>query len=287
MSVTDYFAAARERYAILLRRRAGLPRPWTNDPVFKEWKFTCVHREDDRTTTWLRENVRDPQAENPVGALMSTVAFRWFNRIETGEKLLPVLLRPDGWDLGEAAAVLDDQTDKIFTAAYIIRSDFGERKVDSVARAIENIYADREKIVAEIREHNTLEHACEVLTRYHLMGSFMAYEVVSDLRWTCLLRDAVDIMSWACPGPGAARGLGRALYDDVGRYNYTGGKKQKEEMLDEMRELLEVCQDPTYWPRSYRKWEMREVEHWLCEYDKLVRARSGEGRPKQRFYPHA
>ena len=44
-------------------------------------------------------------------------------------------------------------------------------------------------------------------------------------------------------------------------------------MLELMRELLAVA--PSYWPADFAPWEMREVEHWCCEYDKYRRAKSG------------
>jgi len=40
---------------------------------------------------------------------------------------------------------------------------------------------------------------------------------------------------------------------------------------------------PLHWELPGR-WEMREVEHWLCEYDKYRRAASGK-RMKRKFTP--
>jgi hypothetical protein len=40
---------------------------------------------------------------------------------------------------------------------------------------------------------------------------------------------------------------------------------------------IEGChQEAEHWPA----WEMREVEHTLCEFDKYERARLGEGKPR-------
>ena len=57
--IDAFFAYARERYRIRLKRNAGESKPWTDDPILAQYSFTEVFREDDKTTRWLRENVRD------------------------------------------------------------------------------------------------------------------------------------------------------------------------------------------------------------------------------------
>lgn len=82
-NIDQFFSIARERHSIYLRRKAGLPRPWSSDPIFNKYRFCNVFRELDRTTVWFRENVRDHYADSPA-ALLATLVFRMFNRIETG-----------------------------------------------------------------------------------------------------------------------------------------------------------------------------------------------------------
>ena len=128
----------------------------------------------------------------------------------------------------------------------------------------------------------TLQQAHSVLCEFPYMGKFMAYEVVTDLRHTALLRHAEDIHSWANMGPGAARGLGRVFSDDPGHWNYNSDKHQ-ELMLAQLSVLLELAHGGKLWPSQWPGWEAREVEHCLCEFDKYERVRLGEGKPKQRF----
>jgi hypothetical protein len=49
----QYFATAREREHIRIKRMAGEPYPWSDDPVFRDWRFCNVHREHDKTTEWF------------------------------------------------------------------------------------------------------------------------------------------------------------------------------------------------------------------------------------------
>lgn len=110
----------------------------------------------------------------------------------------------------------------------------------------------------------------------------MAYEIVSDVRWTPVLSGARDIASWAAAGPGCARGLGWVAYGDSDRFNYQKDADQAR-MLPLMRELLAMSRDSANWPPEYEPWEMREVEHWLCETTKYVRMRDEGIPPRQRF----
>lgn len=94
-TVNTFFADARERHAVYLRRKAGNPRPWTKDPVMRQYRITNVFRELDKTTTYLRNNIRDPLRDHPL-VLPAVSLARWFNYIPSMETLFlqPSLLSP-------------------------------------------------------------------------------------------------------------------------------------------------------------------------------------------------
>lgn len=329
MDPAPFFAYARERQAVLLRRRAGQPRPWSTDPAFANNRFCNVFREDDRTTIWFRENVRDRLAHQPE-VLLATVLFRWFNRITTGEAIFCEGWTERGhsaWDeflssgdtrvLREAILKIVGYAGPFVTGAYIIKTPSGMDKLDGVLYGIREFANNKRsgadwRMVAENylqhRGERTLESMWVWLCQFPFLGPFMAYEVVSDLRYTALLDRAPDIMTWANAGPGATRGLNR-IWGRTPIDKTIPARQQSEEM----RQLLACAHDPVgaYWPRQtedggvttngYRvdlpydimtgprawpQWDMRTVEHTLCEYDKIERVRRGEGRMKQRFTPH-
>ena len=114
-----FFTTARDRFHIRLRREANEPPPWTEDLIFREWKFCNVHREHDKTTIWFRENIRDPLKDDAPNVTQATTIFRWFNRIETGEIIKDLLL--NGWDTEECRRRLKD-VHPILTGAYKIGS---------------------------------------------------------------------------------------------------------------------------------------------------------------------
>ena len=134
-----YFAFLRERYRILLRRRAGEPWPWTDDPVLRAWRFCNVRREAARTTVAFRETVRDPLRDDPH-VLFATIAWRWFNLIATGEVLRPFLMSRDAWDRPEVARLLQERHSaggNIFAGAYMVNSPQIRPKLPSILDCID------------------------------------------------------------------------------------------------------------------------------------------------------
>lgn len=273
----EFFALARERYNILLRRREGQPRPWTSDDILRQFKFCNVFREDDATTIWIKENIRDPLREDGF-AMPAMAVCRWFNRIGTLEVLRPMLLERR-WDSVQARELLKDVS-PLVTAAYLVSSPRGMTKLDGLLWAIDQAHvplAQRGASMVRSSRPHTIEETTEYLARFNNMGDFLAYEVASDLVHTKLLANAPDIMTWANPGPGATRGISRLVNNDLGKPLSRGGG------IEVMRELLRLSQDPENWPAEWPSWTMREVEHTLCEFDKYERTRLGEGTPKQKF----
>jgi hypothetical protein len=273
---SEYFKTARERYRIKLHRESGGPRPYSVDPIFQQWRFCNVFREDDKTTVWFRENIRNHAAD----PLRATAIFRWFNRIETGEKIKDLIL--NGWDTEEARRRLQ-HVNPVVTGAYIIKGMDGYNKLDGVLYCIDHALPVLDKYKDQwesdsVSHPTTLQEAWSDLCDVYYLGRFMAYEIVSDLRWTPLLNRAPDIMEWANAGPGCSRGLEWI----TGETLKPGSVQSQNRMNVLMRELLEMSQDPVYWPSGWPQWEMREVEHWACEFDKYKRAQEGM-KLKRRF----
>jgi len=268
-----YFYWIHERETIRIAKEVERrPQPWTDDPILQKFKFCQVFREDDRTTRWFKHHIRNVWRDDPE-VLMATVIFRWFNFIETGRTLLKHNLHIE-WDRKKAIEEITKQ-DQWITGAYIIKTPNRMDKVTGVAECVSHMWGDREKLVDEILESKSLEKAWKILRDYPYMGPFMAYEVVTDLRHTYLLRDATDILTWANAGPGAMRGLNRLAGRDLDFCRRT------HPWNDEMRNLWEISRErlnPNLIDLS--KFEMREIEGGLCEFDKYSRIFNEEGRTR-------
>jgi hypothetical protein len=330
MGYQSFFAYARERHAIYLRRQMGVPRAeLTKDPILRQFRFCNVFRELDTTTAWFREHVREPLRDRPE-VLLATVVYRWFNRIESGK----VLWSTDG-DVYSSPfeeflttgrpSVLRSALQRVFplgpyvTGSYIIKTPDGMTKLDGVCWSIGAFNKARfrydetldhkgplnwREVAAECLDwkHHTpssMESMWGWLRQHRFIGDFMAYEIVSDLQHTDLLCDAPDIMTWANAGPGATRGLNRIHERPLNQ------QLAKDRQCAEMSALLKLSQSPQFWPKwdgerwvgdlpedmdryqpdAWPTWDMRTVEHQMCEWDKYLRVLNGEGTPRQKFKP--
>lgn len=291
--VSKFFKYARERQQIHLKKKAGDPWPWTKDPILQKYRFCSVFREDDRTTVWFREHVRDPLRDSPR-VLLATVVFRMFNRIETGEAIFcdDALL-----GIGHSAFAEFLQGGKVsvlkrailkrlgkrgpyVTGSYTIMGPAGLGKLDGVLEVIRRFYKkDDWELIAKHALVNTgsvtLEQMWDTLRVESYLGVFHSYEIVTDLRHTALLERAPDVMTWASPGPGARRGLNHTYGRPVNDKSVS-----REGLIEEMRVITEHSRDPNLWPKDWPKWEMRDTEHTMCEWWKYERTRLGISRPK-------
>lgn len=291
-----FFNYARARYKIMLHRQAGMDAPWTDDSILQEYRFCNVFREDDVVTQWIREHVRNPLRDDERVVLAMVVA-RWFNRVSTLKRiwgLLPtahkdVNMSTDlfhDWNSDYARKRLKNHA-PLVTGAYMVKTPAGMNKLEGVLQCIDIVAAaiDRGELRHAIQSglFTTLREATTWLSQFPYLGPFMAYEVVTDLRHTSILENATDIMTWANPGPGAARGAGRVL--GHGPDHFDRNRAADHDLIQVvMQNLLELAHPlNTHWPSDWPSWEMRDVEHTLCEFDKYERARLGEGTPKQRY----
>ena len=301
-----------ERHKIYVMRDVGSEFPWTCCPILQTYRFTNVFRELDATTIHLRKN--EPHAwsagtllhdEHAFKSLLFyAVATRWFNRIDVVDKLLwhprnqsedtHVVghLDPEFWNHDAVERHLREWRPKgpWVTGAYIIHTPNGKGwdKLTGVVEDINEIWLDLHNLYERWNEEDqnnwegvSLEWATNDLTRYRDIGEFMAYEIVSDLRWN-LLKDAPDINTWANPGPGARRGLGWVQEGDPDSKRFQGKKANAQCQLA-MRDLLVLWLDRRGPTNNGTLPEMRDVEHSLCEYDKWRRTHAGLGRPRGKF----
>lgn len=291
----------RERHQVYLRRCRGKPKPWTDDEVMRTVFFTNPYRENDKVTRWFREYIRGPLADDPR-VLFATVAFRWFNLPATALVLMDVSPggEPDwdapgnlltNWDPEAALYRLGRRRadgDTIFTGAFIINSPPGEPKLEAIVRRVNNVWRHRQDFENMYALHQvyadppiSMQSVHAHLREFDGMGGFMAYEVVCDLRYTYMLRYATDRMTWCNPGPGCIRGLYRLAGETwPGKGDNAHSPPLPKDWTERMTGLL---------AESRRRlgpmppFEMREVEHSLCEWDKYERVLWNDGKPKRHY----
>lgn len=265
-----YWVTERER--IRIRKERGDPQPWTESYILQTYRFCNVRREDDRVTVWVRKNIREPYADHPLLWLMLCYA-RQINWPETLAELIAEGAWPSNqnFEPQQVTSVLDARKargDKVYTGAYMISAP-------ATKGANKNTYIS-EKVVGGLwqRRHsfprsNTLQYTHRWITMTNGWGQFMAYQAVVDMRFTKILQDASDVARWAAAGPGTIRGLNRLYGRSV------DASLSQNQALHEMRAIYPLVLSVTGVHVDFS-----DVPNMLCETDKYLRVKLGEGKPR-------
>jgi hypothetical protein len=283
MAEPDYtalFEWVTKREAIAKRRREGAMPPWSDDPILANYRFCNVRREDDTVTKWIRLNIREVFGDHQLLFLMLCIA----RQVNWPETLASLIQTPDAWPSGNGfspgalEAALGARAAKglkVWTGAYVIAAGSvkGVAKHTHVAHnVLAPLFDERLRFTAHFAARPSLESTHTLLASFNGWGAFMAYQAVVDMRFTRLLCDAGDIGSWAAAGPGTLRGLnrlhGRALNAPI----------RQTQALDEIRAIDRVVRAATGVDMDFS-----DIPNILCETDKYLRVRNGEGKPRAGF----
>lgn len=287
-----YWRFAAKRQDLFVKRINGEPAPWTDDPVLAAHRFTNVYRAADRVSQYLIANViyRGPKAAEEV--FFRTLLFKFFNRIETWEKLTAHVGTPSwrAFDFERYARALDAMLargDRVYSAAYIMPSPrFGcARKHRNHLRLLEHMMRDgAPRRVARAR---SLAEVFGVLRAYRSIGDFLAFQFTVDLNYSELID--FSEMEFVVAGPGARDGIRKCFADTGGLCEADVIRVVTERAEEEFGKL--GLRFETLWGRPL---QLIDCQNLFCEVDKYARVvhpefsgASGRTRIKQRFQPRA
>jgi hypothetical protein len=262
-----------ERESIRLKKKAGEPKPWTDDEILQHYRFCNVRRMDDKVSQWLLKNWYEPFFNHP-NILTACVLARQLNNPDSLEEVG----FPEKWNPSRVRRILERRAAaglRNLSAAYIITGKMGGTKIVQIV----------EKVVDMVHRAKVKIDPCSMETTWsRLVGlpgiqSFMAGQIIADLRWA-VTGSWADRMSWAPLGPGSQRGLNRLEGHPLKT------RWCQDAFLPSLRWLIALIQ--TEIPKSISsRLEVQDIQSCLCEYDKYCRALLGEGRPKQRYEGYA
>lgn len=255
-----------ERYRILLNRKAGLPPPWTSDPVLASVRFCNVHREDDKVTQWIRK-YWNYATDHPWKFILG----RMVNWPET----LDAFLACDTDILAMKAEMkrLRSQGKKVWTNVYTI-STCGQR-IDKIDYVFDQVIIPAAHIDAW--DFRSLEAAYNDLRKVPGLGSFLSGQVIADMKNTPghILRDALDWWVWSTPGPGSLRGLNWFFFkDSEGPITASTYRRTVKECYD----LVIPHVADTVPPIS-----MQDFQNCLCEFSKYCKVKFDNGHVRNKY----
>lgn len=282
MRAEAFYTLLNERERVRLRKEAGSPFPWTDDPILRQFKFTNVNRTHDRTTREFKK-IYDVHGRScrPEQALINCATYRYFGTIEMAQAL-GWQRRYDPEHVTRRAKWRWEMGQKVFTSAYIVTS--GGRpgsKIEYVARCVlAEVATHASQLAALAEETRSWQLVAASLNQRQGFADFMTKEVLLDTFFCpafwpdgCIDRD-----SWTPIGPGARRGLNRVMDRPVRQ------RVPMVQMLEEIQTLR--SKQARYWKYvDQHTLSMHDVQFQLCEFDKYERARLGEGRPKALYKP--
>ena len=218
-----YWWFAWERQEIFFRKMRDVSPPWTTDPILAQYKFTNAYRASDRVSQYLISRVIYEGDQSPEEVFFRTILFKLFNKIETWELLktkLGILSFAEysfpGYDKVFSDALAAGR--RIYSAAYIMpsgKTSFGySEKHRNHLMLLERMMED--ELPWRIAQAGNMRQAFDMLQSYPTIGSFLAYQFVTDLNYSNLTD--FSEMGFVIPGPGALDGIHKC-FSDLGGLN--------------------------------------------------------------------
>lgn len=269
---------------------------FTDDPILQKYRFCNVRREDDRVTRWIAAEIRRPFQNSPDLWWMLCVA-RTINLPASLGELIEKRAWPfvnPGFQPEMMTQVLEARQargEKLHTGAYMIRAE-SNKNVPwykwSKAKYLCEIVLGR--LWQSKIDFTSMESAHKDICAYHGWGPFMAYQALVDMRFTPVLERSPDISRWAAAGPGTLRGIRRLMphaqavpdptYTLEGKYT-----AQPVEAVVRMRTMYPEFQR-AFAEVSDNQLDFSDVPNILCEVDKYLRVKNGEGKPRSLYRPN-
>jgi hypothetical protein len=274
-----------EREAIRLARENGHSAPWTKDPVLDKYKFTNIHRCDDRVSQWVIDKLITPYLERSDlwFTLLIARLINWPPTLQALMKKGVIPCAPEDFDADMFEHTLErikNDGKKVYSGAYMLyptKMEPGGNKSKAVAKyiigsAIEN--ADNVRAALWNADSvMSIEKFVAELSKCFGISTFIAGQVAADLTYTGM--DVEDLYTYAPIGPGSSRGLNYLL----GRAPFATWKQKEfnaelSNVYGEIVDKLEIV-DMT----------LHDVQNCMCEFSKYCRAVLSEGKPKTTYQP--
>jgi hypothetical protein len=280
------FAAARQ--AVLLRRLAGDPPPWTDDPIVARHRFTNPYRMTDRVSQHLLTAVQYDTAWDPATLVLRTLLFKVFNRIDTWRLIVaeagePTVATFDPALLGRVLSDARAAGRRIYSPAYIVPNPpYGEpeKHRNHLRMLTEMLDAG---IIDRLVAASGLRELFEVLRRVPSLGPFLAFQYAVDINYSPVT--AGGEAGFVVAGPGAVDGL-RKCFATLPAGAEADALLWVAATQEEHFDRLGL----TFKPVFGRRLQPIDCQNLFCETDKYARVshpqfagRSGRSRIKQVF----
>ncbi len=283
-----YWRFAAERQSMYDKRVAGLPGPWTRDPILDQHRFTNCFRAADRVSQYLIREVAYTGSQTHQELVFRILLFKMFNKIETWQLLRETVgeLSWDNFDRGAFDQVLTaamDRGERIYSAAYVVPPP----RLGAIRKHTNHLMLLKTMIEQGLPDRlqtcKSMSDAFDALREFPSMGDFLSFQFLIDINYSTAL--AFDEMDFVVAGPGARDGI-RKCFGEGSR-----GIEQQliKYMCDRQDQEFERL-DLSFGGLFGRRLQLIDCQNLFCEVDKYSRVAhpeikgvSGRSRIKQRY----
>jgi hypothetical protein len=306
-----FFKAMFERQEIWYKRNIKRePRPWTKDEIFKDYKFTNVYRELDRSSQFLIKHVLLNFDQKPEDVVFRAFVYRIYNipdtftHVDSEVRLQPYSYFDSDW-LWIDTRKYRNKVGNPWHTAYMmnvagIMSKPSDWKDDITGMFKDYVYC---KVVMESLHENipnimkakTIKDFISAVEKVKGLSSFMSHELFLDAilinkYWKQKIFPDFTENDFTNVGPGASLGI-KLIFPSL----------QPKEQIDAIywlrdlsKEYLAKNGDFKYikWNKSKKIYELgrhnitlHTVEFWLCEFSKYFKILIKKGKQRSKFIP--
>lgn len=203
-----------------MNRLRGQSNDLTSDAILQKYKFTNAYRACDRVSQYLIKNVIYKEKFGSRDQFLRILLFKLFNKIDTWDLLEERFgtVSAESFSVKHYGAFLDAEMNRgrvLYSNAYMMASGCKEYKATRKHQAhlllLENMLKD--DLPQKIESCKTMKEAYGLLLSYPLIGSFLAYQYVTDINYS----EITDFSEreFTIPGPGARDGI-RKCFSSLG-----------------------------------------------------------------------
>lgn len=305
--VFRFFEAMFERQEIWYRRFVlKQDRPWTQDRFLRDYKFTNVYRELDRSSQYLIENVILKDYKDETDLFWKICFYRLFNNPETFKSLGGV---PGYYDFDQASfrkhiLKIRNSGQNPFTNAYLINSAAcpGMKRDDCycnvVLPTLHSKMLEISTLIGSARNGDDVgpEKIVQKLMEVPACATFVSHEIYIDFcyieRYTGKNYFPFNQNDFTNVGPGASLGL-RLIFPSLQpKQQIEGIYMLRDVAPDRLSELgdfkylhYDIDKVEYYIDSNSPNITLHQIEMWLCEYSKLWKMEINMGKQRSKFKP--
>lgn len=304
-----FFEKMFERQEIWYKRTClKQPRPWTDDPILRDYKFTNIYRELDRSSQYIIHNILFNHNQTVGDVIFRTLLYRIFNIPDTfthkdSEVALQTYADFDSNTLWEQVKYYRRKVGNPWHTAYMMNivaiaqkpkdwNELEQGKFKDYAYCVLVMESLHEQIPAIIKS-KTIKELIKNLEKIKGISSFMSHEFFLDLiligkYWKQKVVE-FDENDYTNVGPGASLGI-KLIFPSL---------QPKEQIygIETLRDLSELYLSKFGDFKYLRKAgnlislteknniTLHQIEFWLCEFSKYWKMTIKQGKQRSKFIP--